>query len=45
MGRIEVITHTDHRLKYSPAAQAAIMREADALGCDRARGGEAARYS
>jgi hypothetical protein len=30
MGRIEVITRTERRRKYSPAERAAIMREADA---------------
>lgn len=30
MGRIEVITRTERRRKYSPAERDAIMREADA---------------
>lgn len=30
MGRIEVITRTERRRKYSPAERVAIMREADA---------------
>lgn len=30
MGRIEVITRTERRRKYSPVERAAIMREADA---------------
>lgn len=30
MGRIEVITHTERRRKYSPAERHAIMLEADA---------------
>jgi transposase len=32
MGRIEVITRTERRRKYSPAERDAIMREADAPG-------------
>jgi len=32
MGRIEVITRTERRRKYSDAARDAILREADALG-------------
>lgn len=42
MGRIEVITRTERRRKYSPAERDAIMRVGGCPRYHRARGGEAA---